>query len=254
MRRMIRLLAVVAVLFIALPALAGAVFAYARGWPDSWRSANWQSSGLLPEAGAAPGAEVMILAARTGRWKGIFAEHTWIVMKPHGAAGWIRYEVVGWGNPVRRDGRAADGYWYGNRPYVVYRLGGPDAARLVPRIEAAVARYPFAAPGSYTVWPGPNSNSFVAWVVRAVPGFDAELPAVAIGKDYLGPGIGWARAASGTGFVVSLNGLFGITLALEEGLEINVAGTAIGLDPDDLAVKLPALGKISLLALFGAST
>ena len=106
-----------------------------------------------------------------------------------------------------------------------------------------------SAPGSYSIWPGPNSNSFVAWVVRAVPGFDAELPAVAIGKDWLGHGIGFARAASGTGFVVSLDGVFGFTLALKEGLEINIAGTGIGLDPADLAIKLPALGTLSLKAL-----
>ena len=250
MRRALKLLTVLAVLFIALPTALGAALAYARGWPQSWRSANWDSSGLLPAAAERMGAEVLILAARTGRWKGIFAEHTWIVMKPQGARHWTRYEVVGWGNPVRRDGQPADGYWYGNRPYVVSRTSGTAAARLIPAIEAAIARYPFGSRGSYAVWPGPNSNSFVAWVVRAVPGFDAELPSVAVGKDYLGPGIGWAPAASGTGYVVSFDGFIGFTLALEEGLEINIAGTAIGLDPGDLAVKLPALGTLSLLWLF----
>jgi len=159
--------------------------------------------------------------------------------------------VVGWGSPVRRDGRAADGYWYGNRPYLVYRNTGPEAGRLIPLIEQAITRYPYAARDSYTVWPGPNSNSFVAWVVRSVPGFDAELPAIAIGKDWLGPGLDVARAASGTGFVVSLDGLFGLTLALGEGFEINIAGTGIGLDPQSLAVKLPGLGSLSLYDLVG---
>jgi hypothetical protein len=249
MRRVVKFIAVLAVLFIALPLLAGAVLGYARGWPASWRSANWQSARLLPAAATLPEAQVMIFAARTGRWKGIFAVHTWFVLKPQGATHWTRYEVVGWGSPIERDGQPADGYWYGNRPYVVYRNAGPAAQRLIPEIEAAIARYPWSAPGSYTIWPGPNSNSFVAWVVRAVPGFDAELPAVAIGKDWLGHGIGFARAASGTGFVVSLGGVFGFTLALEEGLEINIAGTGIGLDPADLAIKLPAFGTLSLKAL-----
>lgn len=249
MRRFLRTLVTLLVVFVALPSAAGAVIDYARGWPQNWRTAKWESSGLLPEAASRPEAEVMILAARTGRWKGIFAEHTWLVLKPRGAAAWTRYDVVGWGPPVRRDVRAADSFWYGNRPYVVTRLAGPRAEALIAPIEAAIARYPFAAPGSYSVWPGPNSNTFIAWVVRQVPGLDAELPAVAIGKDYLGPGLGLARAASGTGYVVSLAGVVGLTVALREGVEISIGGTAIGLDPDDLAVKLPALGKLGLYDL-----
>ena len=39
----------------------------------------------------------------------------------------------------------------------------------------------------------------------------------------------------------------GLTAALDEGFEVNLLGTAIGIDPDDLAIKLPALGKLSLL-------
>jgi hypothetical protein len=253
MRRALRIALCLLAVFVVLPSAAGAVLGLARGWPQNWRTATWESSGLLPEPRAAPEAEVMILAARTGRWKGIFAEHTWIVMKPAGASAWTRYDVVGWGEPVRRNVHAADAFWYGNRPYVVVRVAGAEAARLLPRIEGAIARYPFTARGSYAVWPGPNSNTFVAWVVREVPGLDAELPAVAIGKDYLGAGLGLAPAASGTGFVVSLAGVLGLTVALAEGVEFNVGGTAVGLDPDDLAVKLPALGKIGLKGLLAGS-
>ncbi len=85
MRRALRLIAMFAIFIIALPTAGGAVIAYARGWPSSWRSADWASAGLLPKASTVPDAEVLIFAARTGRWKGIFAVHTWIVMKPQGA-------------------------------------------------------------------------------------------------------------------------------------------------------------------------
>jgi hypothetical protein len=68
----------------------------------------------------------------------------------------------------------------------------------------------------------------------------------AVGKDYLGPGLGFARAASGTGYVFSVAGLIGITAALQEGLEINILGTVVGIDFDDLAIVLPALGKLGL--------
>lgn len=250
MRRLLRLVAWFVVIAIVVPVTAGAVMAYARGWPEGWRGANWSSSGLLPEAETVSEARVLIIAARTGRWKSIFAEHMALVVKPTGARHWTRYDVVGWGDPVRRDAYPADAYWYGNRPYVVYSLSGKEAEELIPRIENAIARYPYATRGSYTVWPGPNSNSFVAWVVRNTEGFSAELPPVAIGKDYLGPGLSFARAPSGTGYALSLGGYFGITVAIREGIELQLLGTSIGADPGDLAVMLPSLGKLSLLDLW----
>lgn len=249
LRRILGWLGVYVVLAIVLPIAMGTALSLARGWPDNWRSANWTSSGLLAEARNVSEAKVLILASRTGRWKSIFAEHLSIVLKPRGAAQWTRYDVVGWGNPVRRDAYAADAYWYGNRPYVVKSISGPEAEKLIPAIEMSIDNYPGARRGSYVVWPGPNSNSFVAWVVRNTPGFEAELPPVAIGKDYLGAGLRFGRAASGTGAVMSAWGLFGLTVAREEGLEFDILGTAIGIDPDDLAIKLPALGKLSLLDL-----
>ncbi|NJM30193.1 MAG: DUF3750 domain-containing protein [Rhizobiales bacterium] len=200
MRRLFRSLFWFALIAIVTPVAIGTGLGYARGWPENWRSASWDSSGLLPEASSLPDAEVMILATRTGRWKSIFAEHMSIVLKEQGASEWVRYDVVGWGNPVRRNNYPADAYWYGNKPYVVYRLEGVEAAALIPKIAASVAAYPFAQRGSYTVWPGPNSNTFVAWVVRNTEGFAAELPPAAVGKDWLGNGLGFDRAPSGSGF------------------------------------------------------
>ena len=66
----------------------------------------------------------------------------------------------------------------------------------------------------------------------------------AVGKDYLGTKSQFARAPSDTGYTFSVNGYFGATLAFAEELEIHVAGSTVGLDPDDLAIKLPAFGKL----------
>jgi len=245
-RRTLRLLLLFVLVTIIVPVGIGAALAYGRGWPENWRTAAWSSSGLLPEASAVDGPRVFILSARTGRWKSIFAEHMSIVLKPEGAANWIRYDVVGWGTPVRRNAYPADAFWYGNHPYVVTDINGARAADLIPAIEAAIATYPYQDRGTYAAWPGPNSNSFVAWVVRNTEGFEADLPPAAIGKDYLGRGLVLAPAASGTGLVISAWGIVGLTAALREGLELNLLGAVIGLDPDDLAIKLPALGKLSL--------
>ncbi len=233
-------------LTILAPISLGTALGYAKGWPPNWKEANWGTSGVLPVASTVQPATVIILASRTGRWKGIFAEHMSIVLKPEGAAQWTRYDVVGWGNPVRKDAFAPDAFWYGNAPRIIYRLEGAKAAALIPAVGASIAAYPYQIKGTYHVWPGPNSNTFVSWVVRHTDGLDTELPPVAVGKDWLG-WAGYAPAPSKTGYSFSIVGIFGGTLALKEGAELHLLGSTIGIDPDDLAIKLPALGKLSLL-------
>ena len=83
-------------------------------------------------------------------------------------------------------------------------------------------------------------------MARAVPELRVDLPPTAIGKDYLPGGALVAGTPSGTGYQVSLFGLVGVLVAVEEGLEINLLGLSFGIDPLDLALKLPMAGRISL--------
>jgi hypothetical protein len=246
MRRASRYVSIFLLVLVILPSAIGAGLGYAKGWPSSSRTASWASSGILPRPQDDSEARIVILSARTGKWKGIFAEHMAIIYKPENATAWTRYEVVGWGEPIRRDGFEPDALWYGNMPRVIFDLKGRAAADAIPDIETAISHYPYAQPGSYIVWPGPNSNTFIAWIVRHVEGLDVELPPVAVGKDWLGYA-GIARAPSDTGYTVSLAGILGATLAWEEGAEIHILGSTIGIDVNDLAIKLPALGKIGVL-------
>jgi hypothetical protein len=99
--------------------------------------------------------------------------------------------VIGW--RAMRGGSALvvtedtepDRHWYGAAPQLLVEQRGPAAQALAERIAAAVARYPW--PDRYRAWPGPNSNTFVAWVAREVPELRLDLPPTAIGKDWLGP-------------------------------------------------------------------
>ena len=68
--------------------------------------------------------------------------------------------------PVRENAYVADAYWYGNTPRVIYELEGEAAEQLIPAIKATIQNYPYSASGSYLIWPGPNSNTFVSWIVR----------------------------------------------------------------------------------------
>jgi hypothetical protein len=117
---------------------------------------------------------------------------------------------------------------------------GPEVDALIDRIEEAVRSYPWSH--SYRLWPGPNSNTFVAWIARQLPELDLDLPSTAIGKDYLGPTTWLASAPSGTGWQVSLIGLAGATLARSEGLEVNLLGLSVGIDLDDRRLRLPGVG------------
>jgi hypothetical protein len=93
------------------------------------------------------------------------------------------------------------------------------------------------------MWPGPNSNTFTAWVLRAVPELEADLPPTAIGKDYTGKKL-VGSAPSGRGFQFSLFGLVGLTASIVEGLEVNLLGLTFGINPFDPSLKLPLVGRV----------
>lgn len=229
------------------PLLVGSAMQYLKPWPKGWYAADWSSTGALAMPADPGEALVQVYSARAGRWRGLVASHSWIVVKRRGETSYTRYDVVGWGKPVRRNAYAPDGRWYSNAPVLLANLRGAAVDAIAGKVEAAVARYPYSGRGSYTVWPGPNSNTFVAWVLRQVPEIGAELPPTAVGKDFLGPWFGFDRTPTGTGWQVSLGGVAGLALALEEGLELHLFGLTVGLDILDLGIKLPAVGRLSLL-------
>ncbi len=228
-----------------LPIFARAALYAASDGPRSWRDADWSSTGSLPPAGADKEARVVIFSGRTGGWKGIVAVHSWVVLKAANASAWTRYDVVGWGNPLRVNGWAPDGRWYGDRPSVVADVRGPQAAALIPKLEAVIASYEYQHFGDYRIWPGPNSNSFTAALLRAAPELQVALPSNAIGRDfrdgfYLGP------TDSRTGIELNLWGYLGLKLGWIEGIEVNVLGLVAGFDLRHPGVKLPGFGRIGV--------
>ncbi|MGE0676647.1 DUF3750 domain-containing protein [Pseudolabrys sp.] len=226
-----------------LPLVARAALYVAGDTPRSWRDADWSSTKTLPPASEEPGARLVVFTGTTGAWKGIFAVHSWIVFKPAGAKDWTRYDVVGWGRPVRMNNWAADGRWYGNMPVAIADLHGADAERVIPKVEQAIAAYPFNDYGDYRIWPGPNSNSFVAAVLRAVPELQVSLPSNAMGRDFR-PGFYAGPTDSRTGVELNLWGLAGIKLAWVEGIEVNLLGLVAGIDLRHPGIKLPGYGRI----------
>ena len=232
--------------FLLLLVLAAGCSAVERmGQP--WWEMRRDPSAQAPDPASTPDAVVQVYAARTVGWKGMMAVHTWIAVKPSGAPAYTRYEVMGWGvgngAPALRVNRTGpDNYWFGSRPDLLVDRRGDGVDALIPRIEAAVLGYPYLS--SYRTWPGPNSNTFTAYVGRAVPELRLDLPATAIGKDFIPGGVPMAWTPSGTGVQISLFGLLGVLAGAEEGLELNVLSLSFGIDVKRPALKLPIIGRL----------
>jgi len=231
--------------------LAGPLLTLAFGkvsMQGDWRTATHRSTGLAPDPEASREAVVQVYASRTFGWRGAFADHTWIAVKPEGATRYTRYEVIGWygggGRSVISESsqRAPDAEWYGAPPRLLRDLRGAQAQAVIDRMGEAVASYPY--PNEYRVWPGPNSNTFVAHLGRAIPELRLTMPSTAIGKDYVSLREIVGPSPSHTGIAVSLYGLAGVIAAWDEGIEVNVLGLVAGVDVRRPAIKVPGVGRI----------
>jgi hypothetical protein len=242
-RRTTIMLAVIA-LFLA-PILARAALYTTSNGPRSWRDADWSSTGALPPAAQFEPARLVIFTGTTGGWKGVFSVHSWIVFKRANAQEWVRYDVVGWGNPVRTNGWPADGRWFGNMPVAIADVSGPEAEKLIPRVESAVRAYSYNRAGDYRIWPGPNSNSFTAAVLRAVPELRVALPSNAVGRDFRN-GFYVGRTDSHTGVELNLWGVADVKVGWVEGIEFNLLGLVAGIDLRYPGLKLPGFGRIGV--------
>ncbi len=152
-----------------------------------WRTASRESAGIAPNPAVAREAVLHVYGASAWGWRGWFAIHTWIAAKPANAEFYTVYEVISWrqrsGLPVVRIARdLPDRYWYGEKPRLLRELRGEGVDRLIAAVDNAAKNYPW--PDRYKVFPGPNSNTFTAWIARQVPELGIELPFSAIGSGY----------------------------------------------------------------------
>jgi hypothetical protein len=219
------------------------VFTGGTALSSDWRTASRESSGLVPNAATTKEPVLQVYTAHTYGWRGALGVHTWIAAKSSNATSYTVYQVIGWraqygGSALVVSKDIPNRYWFGHRPELISDLRGDGVDDEIKRVIDAIDLYPYAS--TYTMYPGPNSNTFTAWVGRLVPELKLDLPPTAIGKDYLGDSL-VAKAPSGTGFQFSVLGLLA---GVEEGIEVNVAGLTFGIDPLDFALKLPGIGRV----------
>jgi hypothetical protein len=211
-----------------------------------WRTANRESAKLAPDP-KIPEAIIQAYSARAFNWRGIFGTHTWIATKNKDDTAYTVYQVIGWRlyyhqPPLVIQKDLPDRNWFGQKPTVILDIRGTKAEELIPKIYSAAQAYPDAH--RYELWPGPNSNTFPAYIGRAVPELGLTLPATAMGKDLLLQHTFFTRAPSGTGYQFSLYGLLGLIIAKEEGIEVNILGLVYGIKPKAFAIELPGIGQI----------
>jgi hypothetical protein len=242
--RLIEIVLLAFVLLFLVPLMISAVLDALDDHVKEWRTADRSSAGLLPPARADQRAVVRIFSARTVRWRGIIATHSWIVVKEANAPAYSRFDCTAWGEPIWIDRFVPDGRWFGRMPEVIFTADGALAERMIPRIRDAVRGYAFQEIGDYCVWPGPNSNTFVAAVMSAVPEISAALPPTAIGKDFPVDGRWIGMTPSGSGIRINLGGYAGLTVGWVEGIEVNILGAVAGVDFRRPALKLPGLGRL----------
>lgn len=197
-----------------------------------YKTANRNSSKIAPNPDDHKEAIIQAYSARAFSWRGAFAVHTWISVKEKDAKNYTVYQVLGWKTyqglsavDARQD--IPDRVWFDQDPDLLLDIRGERAQKLISQIDKAVHSYPKAK--EYVLWPGPNSNSFIAYVGRQVPDLGLALPSNAVGKDFLITNKFFARAPSATGYQFSLFGLFGILIAKKEGVEINLLGLVYGI-------------------------
>ncbi len=111
------------------------------------------------------------------------ATHAWFVVKSAEATSFDRWEL--WqtaGGPyghLRRNLQAPESGVGANGAFVVAELIGPAAEPVVDFITDRSPTYPCRNTYFFL---GPNSNTYAQWVLDNT-GWNAELPATAIGKD-----------------------------------------------------------------------
>jgi hypothetical protein len=155
---------------------------------NSWREASRESAGIAPDPATTEEAVLHVYGADAWGWRGWFAIHTWIAAKRSGGDVYQIYEVVGWrlnrGLPVVRIGPdIPDRYWFGARPKLLLEHRGNGVDELIDAVDAAAHTYPWKS--TYKAVPGPNSNTFTAWIAKNVPQLGLRLPFSAIGSGYV---------------------------------------------------------------------
>lgn len=213
----------------------------------NWKEASRESVNIAPKAEELTEPIFQIYYARAFSWRGIFGIHPWVAWKRTEDKQYTVAQVTSWnirrtGTAVRIEQDLPDRKWFDREPTLLFEVRGKKALTIIEKAEKEIENYPFK--NVYTLWPGPNSNTFVAHLIRQIDEIKIELPPHAVGKDYLANGDMVVASPSNTGLTFSTYGYLGLTIGAQEGIEFNVLGLHFGIDFWTPAFKLPLIGRL----------
>lgn len=177
------------------------------------------------------GAYVAVLSGQMPSPIDTVARHSWIVTHHSGSHRFRRFEMGGDSeqDPFK-DFAAGDVMVHGVVEMTDEELNLTEAC-----LERARGAYYKEHPDYFPI-PGPNSNTIVASMIRTCD-LRVELPATAIGRDYVGP-IGAQVTESGTGVQVGTIPV-GLRVGLREGVEVQLFGLPFGVHGYPPGITVP---------------
>jgi Protein of unknown function (DUF3750) len=208
--------------------------------------------GTSPQAATAPSAlpstcVVQLRYATLPHFLRAIAVHHWFAVFDPATRQWQRWEV--W--QAKDAGGKSMGHVHCDLRHPDCGVGGGayrlavewngHAARAICSVLNNARDYPYR--DRYRAWPGPNSNTFVAWVLREA-GLHYSFDPRAIGKDYMGL-LGMRRSARPPGAQVETP-LLGVKCSLHDSVEVHWLCLTWGLRWLPLAIDTP-FGRVSLL-------
>jgi hypothetical protein len=185
------------------------------------------------------------LPASGAFWKS-WAHHAWVDLKRGGNTTWERLESGGRFGIVHMeltDEEARLDHRFDDRTIRLLGWVDGDAARAaVAQIDAASGALAARYGSDYTMWPGPNSNTFVRELLGSAPAVGFVFDPNCVGKDY-SAWLGVGPTASKTGLRLDTP-VLGAAVGLREGVELHVLQLTLGISLDPPGLSLPFLPQI----------
>ena len=199
---------------------------------------------MLPPASADREARLLVFAARTGRWKGIFAVHSWVVFKPRARTRLEPLRRGRLGQSGAQNGWAPDGRWFGDSAARARRRQGRRGRGADPagcRRRSRTTATPM--PATTACGPGRTATPSSRRCCAPCPSLRVTLPPNAIGKDFR-DGAYAGLTDSRTGVEAILYGCSASRSAGSKASSSTCLGLVAGLDMRHPAVKLPGFGRL----------
>ncbi|MBC6481316.1 MAG: DUF3750 domain-containing protein [Hormoscilla sp. GM7CHS1pb] len=183
---------------------------------------------------------------------GLLAVHLYFVVSSGENSQWERWEVWQWRNAFsqpKNTRQKACGHLHvnlmaplseigGGPSFMVQTWDGVAAEKIIATLHEHAENY--ISRNRYLLWPGPNSNSYVARIINYA-GVPASLPGTAIGKDW--DGIFNFKFSLDPFRLIFQTPLIGVKISLTEDLELNLfGGTIVGINFRFQELKFP-LGR-----------